>query len=185
MTELDDLIKENSPHKKLELVSPFPSEFYPNLLEWVQQYPLKMMDDSWPKDLAGLSSTLDLRSECECTALVTENGKPVGFIGYQDLTSHVGSLRGVCFDKAVHGNGTAFRALRVVLQRQFDRGIHKIMAFPFADNPRSVAFYYKLGAKYEGLLKEHTKRNGLLTDMLCLAFFAKDDAHQSKYGNFI
>lgn len=176
-----------SPQPKLELISPFPPEFYPNLFHWAHQYPERMMDDHWPKDLDGLEAALDQRSETEYTCLVTENGTPVGFIGYQDLTPHVGSLRGVCFDKAVHGNGTAKRALRQVLQRQFDRGIHKIMAFPFADNARSIGFYYKLGAKYEGLLREHTLRNGLLTDMLCLAFFAKHDGYPSEFGypNFI
>lgn len=168
---------------KIELVSPFPSEFYRNLFEWACQFPERMMDDYWPKDLDGLSSTLDLRSESEYTALVVENGEPVGFIGYQDLTPHVGTLRGVCFDNVVHGNGTAFRALRQVLQKQFDRGIHKILAFPFADNHRSIAFYYKLGAKREGVLREHTIRNGKLIDMLCLAFFAEHDAYSVPADN--
>lgn len=172
---------------KLELISPFPSEFYSELHRWFVQSSDKMLDEWAPKTLDELSQTIAQRSETEYTCMVTENGTPVGFIGYQDLTPHVGSLRGVCFDKAVHGNGTALRTVRQVLQQQFDRGIHKIMAFPFADNARSIGFYYKLGAKYEGLLREHTLRNGLLTDMLCLAFFAKNDGYPSQYNypNFI
>lgn len=172
---------------KLELITPFPPEFYAEMYRWFIQTRDNFFDDFAPRDFDGVCQVITQRSETEYTCLVTENGTPVGFIGYQDLTPHVGTLRGVCFDKAVHGNGTAKRALRQVLQQQFDRGIHKINAFPFADNARSIGFYYKLGAKYEGLLREHTLRNGKLTDMLCLAFFAKNDGYPSQIGypNFI
>ncbi len=166
-----------APQPKLELITPFPPEFYSELHRWLIQSSDKMLDQFAPRTLEDLSQAITQRSETEYTCMVAENGTPVGFIGYQDLTPHVGSLRGVCFDKSVHGNGTAKRALRQVLQQQFDRGIHKINAFPFSDNARSVAFYYKLGAKYEGLLREHTLRNGKLTDLLCLAFFAKHDGY--------
>lgn len=162
----------------VELVSPFPRDLYNFAREWFMQYPERMLDDYWPKDFAGQTAELDRRTSTECTYAVIENGVPVGFIGYMRLSSLVGSLRGVCFDKKVHGNGTALRALRTVLQEQFDLGVHKIMAFPFADNQRSYAFYKKLGAVDEGFLKEHTMRGGKLTDMHMLAFFAPHDGYR-------
>lgn len=170
------------------LTLPFPTEYYPNLFEWVNQYPERMMDDFWPKNLKDFTTVIETRNNTEQTILVKEGDCPVGFVGYMDCNEHVGSLRGVCFDKTVHGSGIAKCSVRQILQSQFDRGIHKINAFPFVDNTRSIAFYYSLGAKYEGVLREHTIRNGKLTDLLCLAFFAKHDGYPTNkdvYPNFI
>lgn len=160
-----------------ELVSPFPEKWYHLLHEWSFEYPERVRDDFWPKTVGELRDELNRRATSELTVAVVEDGVPVGFIGYSGITSHIGTLRGVCFTKTVHGNGTPLKALRMVLQQQFDGGVHKILAFPFADNARAIAFYYKLGAKYEGCLRQHTLRKGKLTDMLLLAFFAEHDTY--------
>jgi RimJ/RimL family protein N-acetyltransferase len=173
-----------SQQARIELVTPFPREFYKQLHRWFIQYPDKMMDDTWPKDFDAVCQAIDARSETEYTCMVTENGTPAGFIGYQQLTPHVGSLRGVCFDKKVHGNGTALRALRAVLQQQFDNGTYKIMAFPYVDNPRSHRFYQKLGAQDEGILRKHTLRGGEMVDMHLMAFFAPDDGYLSPHHGY-
>lgn len=162
---------------KFELVSPFPEKYYHLLHDWTFEYPERVRDDSWPKDLGSLRDMMNARAASELTVCVMQEGVPVGFIGYANIDHHKGTLRGVCFTKSVHGNGVPFRALRMVLQQQFDSGIHKIYAFPFADNARAIGFYYKLGAKFEGHLRENTTRDGVLTDMLLLAFFAKHDTY--------
>lgn len=166
------------PSTKIELVSPFPVELYVALYDWSMQFPDRTMDDFWYKDMDVLCRELDRRGGEEDTYAVIENGKPVGFIGFMKLTPHLGTLRGVCFTREVHGNGTAVRALRSVLQQQFDEGVHKIMAFPFWDNLRARAFYKKLGAVQEKRLEEHTMRNGVLTDMSMLSFFAHADGYR-------
>lgn len=160
-----------------ELVSPFPEKYYHLLHEWTFEYPERIRDDSWPKTVGELRDMMNARAAVELTVCVVENSVPVGFIGYAAIDDHKGTLRGVCFTKTVHGNGTAFRALRMVLQQQFDGGIHKIYAFPFADNGRALRFYQKLGAKQEGYLEENTTRDGKLVDMLLLSFFAKHDTY--------
>lgn len=166
-----------APLPKLELVTPFPPEAYSELHRWFIQMPDKSLDDSWPKNFEDVCRMFDARSETEYTCMVAENGTPVGFIGFQQLTPHLGSLRGVCFDQKVHGNGTALRALRAVLQQQFDHGIYKVMAFPFVDNPRAHRFYQKLGAVDEGILRNHTLRDGKMVDLHLMAFFAPDDGY--------
>ncbi len=163
---------------KIELQSPFPRELYKVLQRWLYQFPNRAVDDSWP-DSTQLCEEMDRRGEQEYTCAVIENGTPVGFIGYMNISGVVGSLRGVCFTQEVHGNGTAARALRQVLQQQFDAGIHKVLAFPFADNHRARAFYKKLGATDEMLLREHAFRGGVLTDMMLLTFFARSDGYCS------
>lgn len=135
------------------------------------------MDDFWPKEYSDLAAEMDRRAVQERTILVTQDGEPVGFIGIARLSPILGTLRGVCFTKDVHGNGTAMRAVRAALQQEFDADVHKIMAWPFADNGRSIAFYKKLGAVEEGLLKGQTLRDGKLTDILLLAFFASEDGY--------
>lgn len=166
------------PSTKIELVSPFPPELYQEFYDWTFQFPERTMDDFWKKEFDSFCHELTRRGKEEYTCAVIENGVPVGFIGFMRLTPHVGTLRGVCFTKEVHGNGTAVRALRSVLQQHFDEGVHKIMAFPFWDNLRARAFYKKIGAVDEQFLREHTLRGGKLTDMSMLSFFASADGYR-------
>lgn len=159
------------------ITSPFPLRFCSDLLDWCNESAVQAMDDFWPKTVEALSAEIEGRSRTERTCLICKGGLPVGYIGYNRINSHVGTLRGVCFAKSVHGDGTALRALRRVLWMAFDSGVHKVMAFPFSDNARAIVFYEKLGAETEGLLLEQTLRNGRLTDVNCMAFFADKDGH--------
>lgn len=161
----------------VERLSPFPRDLYSLVRKWIDQFPDQMADDFWPREKHAFASEMDQRRVKEHTWLVLQDGEPVGFIGYAGMTPHLASLRGICFSKHVHGNGTALRALRACLQEQFDAGVYKICAYPFADNARSIAFYRKLGAKTEGLFRGHTTRGGRLTDVLAMAFFASQDAY--------
>jgi RimJ/RimL family protein N-acetyltransferase len=160
-----------------KLTSPFPLQFCADLLAWCNESAVQAMDDFWPKTVEALWVEIERRSKTEQTNLISNDGSPVGYIGYCRINSHVGTLRGVCFAKSVHGDGTALRALRKVLWMAFDSGVHKVMAFPFSDNARAIAFYEKLGAETEGLLLEQTLRDGRLTDVACMAFFADKDGH--------
>ena len=163
----------------IQLVTPFPLELHGMLHRWMLEFPERTLDDFWPRNPQAFSDAIEARSIAEKTFLVTEDEKPVGFIGYCRITSHLGSLRGVCFTREVHGNGTAVRVVRKLLQCEFDEGVHKIMAFPFTDNLRAIAFYKKLGAIKEGTLAKHTIRGGKVTDLLAMAFFAPADGYRS------
>lgn len=163
----------------IELVNPFPPEFHDHLYQWMMQFPERTMDDFWPSDPQDFADAIKNRSLTEETFLIVEDGSPVGFIGYCRVTPHLGSLRGVCFTQEVHGNGTPLRALRKLLQMEFDCGVYKVMAFPFSDNPRAIAFYKKLGAMEEGIFSKHTLRGGKAIDLQVLAFFASADGYRS------
>ena len=163
----------------VHLIDPFPAEHIDKAFEWMHEYPERSLDDSMPKTKREFQAMMERRGEEEYTYCVMQDGEPVGFIGFAFTGPITGSMRGVCFTKSVHGNGTAVRAMRGVLQQHFDySGMHKISAFPFADNHRAIAFYKKLGAKTEGVLRQHSKRDGKFVDIVMLSFFAQDDGYR-------
>ncbi|HXR36381.1 MAG TPA: GNAT family protein [Candidatus Binataceae bacterium] len=162
------------PASAIALISPFPREHYRLLDRWTRgsEY---MRDDFWPREFGALATELDRRAGQELTCLVTLDGEPAGFIGYAAISAHLGMLRGVIFAPRFRGHGTAVCALRTFLGQRFAGGVHKILAGPFAANKRAIAFLYKLGARDEGLLREHTVRTGQMIDVRLMAFFAPEE----------
>lgn len=164
---------------KVELVEKFPRELYKLLLRWMDEYPERNFEDSVPRDYVGFRRFVEDKNVKEEPWLVKKDGEPVGYMCFAPIAQGLGSMRGVCFSKFVHGDGTAARAMRCLLQRVFDRGFHKVMCFPFADNHRAISFYKKLGAVEEGHLKHHLFRNGKLIDLKLLSFFSKHDGYRN------
>ena len=165
---------------RIELVTPFPRENYLLIHRWMLEHRERMLDNFWPAALDKFAAELDRRAAAgERSSLVLQDGAPVGFLGYARITPHLGTLRGVCFAHEVHGNGTALRALRTLLQAEFDAGVYKILAWPFADNRRARAFYAKAGGIHQGLLERHTVRGGVMVDICLMAFFAPQDGYSA------
>ncbi len=157
----------------VEIVSPFPREHYKALWMWMCDFLYEMFDDFCDyKTYRNFEKDMDRRATEERTWMVMEMGVPVGFVSYQAISRHLGSMKGICFAKAVHGTGIPQRGMQLCLDEIFATGVFKVMSYAFADNFRSIAFYKKLGAREQGLLERHTLRNGIMTDMLQQAFFA-------------
>ncbi|WP_020661700.1 GNAT family N-acetyltransferase [Amycolatopsis benzoatilytica] len=79
-------------------------------------------------------------------------------------------------DLAVHpdyyGRGLGAQAIRVLAQRLFDQGHHRLTIDPAADNARAIHVYEKLGFRRVGVLRSYerapdgTLHDGMLLDLL-------------------
>jgi RimJ/RimL family protein N-acetyltransferase len=75
---------------------------------------------------------------------------------------------------AHQGKGLATEAVRCVLNRVFDRGIHRVSADCDARNTASARLLERLGFRREGHRIEHTWIKGEWTDDLLFGLLARD-----------
>src|ERR1051325_4619586 len=139
------------------LISPFPTESLNLVWNWLNQFPENNFDDFGPKNWG-----------------VRKDGVLCGIIAFLPLNYHVGTFHGICMSKAVHGTGTAKRAVRTVVDEIFQSGVMKISASYFATNSKVEHLLLSLGAQYEGTLLKQTVQNGQPIDMRLVAFFRND-----------
>lgn len=158
------------------LAYPFPSTAYPQLWAWMNEFPDSNMDDYSPRDYTAFVSMMRRRAEFECSWGVESDGELCGIINYYPTTPHSGMFHGICFTARVCGTPVTETAVRQVIEHLFDDGVEKISAMFFADNARVRKFLTRLGAEYEGYLREHTRRNGQPLDMMLLAILKKEYA---------
>ncbi len=153
------------------LVSPFTWKHRFPAWGWLHQFPDNNFDDYGPRDYESFSRDLKQRIATERTWLALRDGEPCGIIGYLPITPRMGSFHGICFDKAVHGYGTAKAAVSMVIEELFDSGVEKICASFFLENERVFNFLSGLGSRTEGILRKHTLRHGVPIDMRQVAIF--------------
>lgn len=156
----------------MNLLRPFPEHAYPQLWEWLNQFPRNNFDDSGPEHYGNFVKSMRQRWEHGETHYAVEHeGERVGFIGFLPVTSRLGFFHGICFAQHVHGKGIAKEAVRRVIEDRFEYGFEKIGASYFADNTRIHRLFQKLGATTEGYMKRHTVRQGQAIDMRLIAFY--------------
>ena len=100
-----------------------------------------------------------------------------GMIVVQRLTPVLGFSHMV-FSRAFWGRETPLAAARQVADAVFQSGIEKIASMAFADNHQVLAFGRSLGAREEGFRRKHTRRAGVLVDMVETGLLKEDF-----YGN--
>ncbi|MBB1158889.1 GNAT family N-acetyltransferase [Amycolatopsis dendrobii] len=119
--------------------------------------------------------TDSLLAKAEAQAYAIEhNGETVGIIQSWEEASP--RYRHAGIDLAVHpghyGLGLGAEAIRILAQRLFDRGHHRITIDPAAANVRAIHVYEKLGFRRVGILRDYeqgldgTWHDGLLMDLL-------------------
>lgn len=138
---------------------------------WLDQFPKASKDDSSPATFEEFVGEMIRRGEAgEILTTVTLDGIPVGCIGFAPV-GDIGSMHGICFDRAVHGTGIARYAMQRFLEILWSGGYRKVSATYFADNNRVNLFLKRLGFVQEGYLKSHFVRNGELVDARVSAAF--------------
>lgn len=153
-------------------LEPFPAEHLLELWEWMNQFPKANFDDAGPQSLEQFLQVMMHRAANGYKLVgVRLDSQWVGAIGFDQGDGRRGYLRGVCFDKAVHGTGIARLALGTLLVALWQEGYRKIGAAYFAGNPRIRKFLLALGAKDEGYLHEESMREGKPVDVRLVAFF--------------
>ena len=106
---------------------------------------------------------------------IVHGGRLVGIIGYYEEDDP--EYRHAGMDISVHpdvfGTGVALDALRTVCRMLVDeRGHHRLIIDPNANNARAIAAYRKLGFRDIGIMRRYEKQvdgtweDGLLMDML-------------------
>jgi RimJ/RimL family protein N-acetyltransferase len=104
----------------------------------------------------------------------THEGTPIGTmslhgINWIDGVATTGALIG---EKDYWGQGYGTDAKMVLLYHVFcNLGLRKICSAALATNPRSIAYSKKVGYHKEGVLKNHTLRDGRYIDHVLLAIF--------------
>jgi aminoglycoside 6'-N-acetyltransferase len=128
----------------------------------------------WPRfDEARVRN--DLLGDDDATYFVIEHdGRAVGIIGYYEEDDP--DYRHAGMDIAVHpsvfGKGVAVDALRAVCRLLIDKGHHRLIIDPNADNARAIACYRKVGFRPVGVMRRYERNgagvwsDGLLMDML-------------------
>ena len=108
------------------------------------------------------------------TYAIEYEGHTIGVIqSWEELTRR---YRHAGIDLAVHpdyyGLGLGAEAIRILAQRLFDQGHHRITIDPAAANVRAIHVYEKLGFRRVGILRDYEQgldgswHDGLLMDLL-------------------
>jgi len=116
----------------------------------------------------------------ESTTLVIEHdGRVVGAIQWYEETDpdyrHAGI--DIFLDPAVHGRGLGADAVRTLVRFLIEeRGHHRVVIDPAADNVAAVRCYSKVGFRAVGVMRRYERgadgswRDGLLMDLLAEEF---------------
>jgi RimJ/RimL family protein N-acetyltransferase len=110
-------------------------------------------------------------------AIVTKDGRHIGNIGihginWRDRTGATGTVIG---EKEFRGKGIGTEAKMLILNYAFNSiGLRKICSRAFSFNLASQRFNEKCGYQREGLLRQHSFKNGEYVDQVVLAVFCED-----------
>jgi len=108
-----------------------------------------------------------------------ENGLLIGAIGLEIHPKHRRAEVGYWIGKDYWGQGFATEALQVVLAYGFERGINRIWAEHFANNPASGRVMQKAGMTHEGTLRQHMVKWDQPVDCEVYGILASDIARRS------
>ncbi|MFG2191496.1 GNAT family N-acetyltransferase [Streptomyces sp. NPDC048639] len=126
------------------------------------------------EDLAA-SVAEDLREPEATTYAVESAGRVVGAIqwGEESDPDYRHASIDIYLDPAVHGRGLGTDAVRTLARHLFaDRGHHRIVIDPAADNAAAIRSYGKVGFRTVGVMRRYergpdgTWHDGLLMDLL-------------------
>ena len=102
-----------------------------------------------------------------CAITLRSTGELVGAIsvlGVSQQNSH-GEM-GYWIGKPYWGNGYCSEAARALIQFCFETlGLHRVFAHHLARNPASGRVMIKAGMRYEGTLREHTRKTDAFEDL--------------------
>lgn len=134
----------------------------------------------WRGDDPMASTVASELADPESTTLVIEHdGRVVGAIQWYEETDpdyrHAGI--DIFLDPAVHGRGLGADAVRTLVRFLIEeRGHHRVVIDPAADNVAAVRCYSKVGFRAVGVMRRYERgadgswRDGLLMDLLAEEF---------------
>jgi len=131
----------------------------------------------WPIDDGDVEATVrdDLDGEDTEAFVIEHEGRVVGYIQFGEETDEMYRHAGIdlYLDPAVHSRGLGTDAVRTLARHLFtERGHHRLVIDPAADNTAAIRAYTKVGFKTVGVMREYELgadgkyHDGLLMEML-------------------
>lgn len=116
----------------------------------------------------------DLKSRFDC--VFCHNGALIGMGGLVSISSSNANAELYMYlGTEFQGQGLGTRSLMELCRYGLvNLGLHKIFLYTFLDNARANRMYEKVGFVREGLLREHTFKNGAFQDR-CIYGLLKSD----------
>jgi RimJ/RimL family protein N-acetyltransferase len=151
----------------ISVVKPFPPNAVPRIWRWMSDVPCRVCDDFAPCTLEEFLAQWEQRRGVD-TWGVLRNGELGGYVSFEKLTPVVGTVH-VLFKRSFWGRGTTIPALELVYAQAFEQsGVSKILSLVFRDNHAIRALARHVGAREEGIFRNHTMRNGKPVDMVAI-----------------
>lgn len=156
------------------IISPYPKEHLPKLWDWLQEFSHQMNNDQSPKTYEALIADHAHLGESggKSYALITD-GVIRGTVWADNLIDgmYMGHL---VFDREGITTQEKLAFAKEAIAAMFASGVRKIIWHLYADNRAFRIFLKKLGAEIEGTLREATRRNGELVDVIMMASFPEN-----------
>lgn len=130
----------------------------------MQDFRGRMVDDFAPATLEAFVAR-ELGAVNRTSWSVSRDGELCGVVSF-DLESPVMGVASAIFRRDFWGHETTLPALRLVYAEIFASGVRKICGRAFRDNNAVLSVAAALGAKREGVLREHALRGGKMVDMV-------------------
>lgn len=153
--------------------SPFPDHAWPRVWTWIQSFRARVCDDFAPKTLDEFVEQSIERAKRERTWGVYRDDELGGLITFHQINPVTG-VSHVLFKRSFWGEATTIPAITAVYRELFAAGVRKISSAVFADNHAILSLARKIGAREEGLLRQHTQRDGRMVDMVALGLLKED-----------
>lgn len=156
---------------KYEIVSPFPEGFLPGFWTWMLDFKEQMVDDFSPQTFQELQTKAqyDLSVGGKSYAIM-KNGTLVGCLWGEHVGDQVFSGH-LVFDRDSLTPSEKLEAAKLTLKKFFSDGARKIRWMALSDNRAYRIFLRRLGAEFEGELKQETRRKGKPCDVVLFASF--------------
>lgn len=152
-------------------VIPAPKDVYPQVWKLLREFSEQTMGDLCPKSLEEMTakSEADLKAGGKQYAVMGPDG-PLGFIWCENIGDNM-AFGHLVFEREGLSTIEKVAATRQAVRKLFEDGFRKIIWMFFADNRAFRIFMKRIGAVEEGLMRQHTRRNGALVDASFMASF--------------
>ena len=158
----------------IELVSPAPEDCYLNIYQLLKlEFAHQTIDSRAPRTFGEFNrkAQQDLE-DGGMTFAVLKEGLVMGGVWFEAIGD--GQCLGhLVFERQGISSTEKLQASRQAIEELFASGFRKIVWTFFADNRAFRIFLKRLGAKHEGLLRQHLRRGDELVDAEIMASFPK------------
>lgn len=159
---------------ELEIVSPVPEWCYPAIWKLFQDFPREMIDSHSPKDIeAFVSKARQDRGSGGKGYVVLREQTPLGAVWFDPIGDEM-CIGHLVFERKAITGLEKMKVSRDAVASIFKEGFRKIVWVFFADNRGFRVFLKRLGAKHEGLFKDHLRRDGEWVDAEVMASFPQE-----------